>query len=784
MKQVIRSFLFLLIVSVLFFYQFFFLGKVPFPGDLLIAEYVPWKYETILGFNPGSFPNKAQYFDTLQQLYPWKQLVVEQISSGRIPLWNPYNFSGSPLLANLQSSVFNPVNILFFLFSMPTAWGISVYLQCLISSVFMYLFARKLRLGVIPSLLSSISYSYSLFMTVFLEYNTIGFGVALLPVALYSYELLREKRTGMRIFLYSLSVALFFFVGHIQIAVLAYFFLLFYIFFSHKTVSFTKQKQLYEAIFLIFLALVIAAVQLLPSIELLTLSARVSQQYGFLVEKLLIQPWQLIMILIPDIFGNPVSRNFIANETYPTKAMSVGAGVFLFSFIGLWQWRKDKSVGMFALPLFIVLLLTTRTPFSEIFYRFQLPLFSTSSPSNMIFLSSFCLSILAGFGLQAWLKGEAKVKQLLFFLLFVVLLLLFSFQHKEFFQEKNILLSFSFLAGACILFLVGIVKSTWSRFCSILFLGIVLAESFFFFQKFNPFVSPETVYPDTQIARELRTLTSNGDRFWSFGNAATESNIQTQLHLYSTDGYDPLYPAAYGELLYSTREGRFPTTFDNATRSNAVIAPESSGRGSLQQNDARLRVLNLLSVKYILDRDENASSEKTFPEPSFQRIYHKDGWSIYDNKNALPRARLVSSVVISKDPESFTDTFFDKDFDNRKTVVLGNDINESLNMKRGKVTQFIAESDRMLFKTKSDGGSVLALSSAYYPGWKVLIDGKEKELLRVNHALSGVFVPSGEHDVVFYYWPNSFVFGMYLSIIGIVALISYAWFIQKILIHK
>jgi hypothetical protein len=769
---------------VIFFYQFFFFGKVPFPGDLLVAEYVPWKYETILGFNPGSFPNKAQYFDTIQQLYPWKQLVVSQISSGRIPLWNPYNFSGSPLLANIQSSVFNPVNILFFLFSMPTAWGFSVYLQCFIASVFMYLFARKLRLGVIPSLLSSVSYSYSLFMTVFLEYNTIGFGVALLPVALYCYELLREKRTGLRIVLFCLSVTLFFLVGHLQVAVVAYLFLLFYILFSQRLSFFVTQKKIYEIGFLILLATVIAGIQLVPSIELLLLSARVPQQYGFLVEKLLIQPWQFIMIMIPDIYGNPVSRNFIANETYPTKAMSVGVGVLLFSFIGFWQWKKHRVVVLFASALFIVLLFTTRTPFSEIFYRFPLPLFSTSSPSNMIFLSSFCLSILAGFGLQAWLRGETKIQQLLFFLLFVLGLLLLSFQQKEFYQEKNIFLSLSLFAGVCILFLIGFFKSAWSRTCSVVFLGIVLVESFFFFQKFNPFVPLQTVYPDTKITQELRTLTSNGDRFWSFGNAVMESNVQTQQSLYSAEGYDPLYPAAYGELLYATRDGTFPRSFDSTTRSNAVIAPQSSGQGSFLQNDARLRVLNLLSVKYILDRDENASSEKTFPETSFQRVFHQDGWSIYENKNAFPRARLVSSVVVSKDPEAFTDTVFDKDFDIGKTVILQSKINQSLSMKRGKVTQFFAESDRMLFKTKSDGGSVLALSSTFYPGWRVLIDGKEKELLQVNHALSGVFVPEGEHDVVFYYWPDSFVFGMYLTIIGIVILILYAWFVQKRVFHN
>jgi len=112
--------IFLILVAGIFFYQSIFFGRIPFPGDMLIAQYVPWKYEAILGFNPGSYPNKAQYFDVLQQLFPWKQLVVDQIQSGKVPLWNPYNFSGAPLLANIQSAVFNPIQSYFFLYPITT----------------------------------------------------------------------------------------------------------------------------------------------------------------------------------------------------------------------------------------------------------------------------------------------------------------------------------------------------------------------------------------------------------------------------------------------------------------------------------------------------------------------------------------------------------------------------------------------------------------------------------------------------------------------------------------
>src|SRR3989344_9051900 len=95
-------FLILFFVTAIFFYKTFLHGLVSFPGDLLIAEYNPWKTYSYLGYNPGSYPNKAQYFDVLRQLYPWKTLSISQLVSGNIPLWNPYNFSGAPHMANFR----------------------------------------------------------------------------------------------------------------------------------------------------------------------------------------------------------------------------------------------------------------------------------------------------------------------------------------------------------------------------------------------------------------------------------------------------------------------------------------------------------------------------------------------------------------------------------------------------------------------------------------------------------------------------------------------------------
>jgi hypothetical protein len=63
----------------------------------------------------------SELYDQIMQFYPWRDLSVQEIKAGRVPLWNPFSFCGSPLLANGQSGVFFPLNFLNFLFDPGTA---------------------------------------------------------------------------------------------------------------------------------------------------------------------------------------------------------------------------------------------------------------------------------------------------------------------------------------------------------------------------------------------------------------------------------------------------------------------------------------------------------------------------------------------------------------------------------------------------------------------------------------------------------------------------------------
>src|SRR4029078_3497893 len=102
MKQRFLIPLLFLGITLLFFYPLL-KGNIPFPGDLLVGGYEPYKSYSHLGFAPGGVPNKAQGPDVIRESIPWKYFAAEQIKKGEVPFWTPYNFSGNPLMANFQS---------------------------------------------------------------------------------------------------------------------------------------------------------------------------------------------------------------------------------------------------------------------------------------------------------------------------------------------------------------------------------------------------------------------------------------------------------------------------------------------------------------------------------------------------------------------------------------------------------------------------------------------------------------------------------------------------------
>ena len=82
----------------------------------------------LLLYWPFLFGGKTLYWGTaLLQFWPWRRFAVQELLAGRLPLWNPYAGSGVPLLADHQSAIFYPLNVLYLFLPVERAMGVSAF---------------------------------------------------------------------------------------------------------------------------------------------------------------------------------------------------------------------------------------------------------------------------------------------------------------------------------------------------------------------------------------------------------------------------------------------------------------------------------------------------------------------------------------------------------------------------------------------------------------------------------------------------------------------------------
>jgi membrane protein YfhO len=82
---------------------------------------------------------------------------------------------------------------------------------------------------------------------------------------------------------------------------------------------------------------------------------------------------------------------------------------------------------------------------------------------------------------------------------------------------------------------------------------------------------------------------------------------------------------------------------------------------------------------------------------------------------------------------------------------------------------------RVQVAVQSDGDGLLVLGDPWYPQWRVEVDGRPAELLRVDHAFRGVRVPAGSHQVVFTYQDRAMAAGLVLSLAAALGLAGLWW---------
>ncbi|MEZ6059943.1 MAG: hypothetical protein R3C19_06250 [Planctomycetaceae bacterium] len=114
--------------------------------------------------------------DTYPYFMPQKQLMAEEYRRGHLPLWHDRTGLGYPLLAESQAGVLYPSNqFLYRVLDINTAYSASLVLHYWLAFVFAWRFARAQRLSLWPAMLAALVYVYGWFPArVSLEWSIIG----------------------------------------------------------------------------------------------------------------------------------------------------------------------------------------------------------------------------------------------------------------------------------------------------------------------------------------------------------------------------------------------------------------------------------------------------------------------------------------------------------------------------------------------------------------------------------------------------------------------------------
>ncbi|MBI3984701.1 MAG: YfhO family protein [Candidatus Levybacteria bacterium] len=755
--------LFLVVIWFVFSSPYFLQGRVPFASTYQVNFFAPWN--AYPGFS-GPVKNNAMP-DVISQIYPWKTFTIDSLKQGILPLWNPYSFSGTAHLANYQSAVLTPLNLLFFILPFIDAWSIAVLLQPLLAGLFMYLYLRSLLLKNFSVTVGSVSFMFCGFITTWMGYETLGYAILFLPLALFAIEKFYALKTFKYLFLLSISLPLSFFSGHFQISLYFLIFVLLYLIYKYLQ---TRNLKFFIYTFLYFLfGLFLTMPQVLVSIEAYGQSLR-----SGIFQKTEIIPWGYVATFFaPDMLGNPVTRNDWFGH-YAEWNGFAGTITIILALYTLFS-ERIKKVWFFIFTAVLSILLCFPSPVIDLIVFLKVPVLSTSAASRIIVLFSFSIAVLSSFGIE-WLFEDLKKQNkgriiywliatlIIFALLWVVVLgkLILPID-KIIIARQNLILPTLLLASLVSVFVLSFIslkiKKLNKLFIILPFVIVVLIsfDLFRFANKWQEFSPKSLAFPKVAVEEKFREI-SGFERV--YGNLGGEATIYYKLP--TVVGYDAVYNQRYGQFIASLQNG----DLENSARS-VVSFPENGLYSRLG--------LNFLNVRYFVHKIADGRSPWVFPfwnyPDEFNSIYDDGVYQIFENTKAYKRAFLVDSYKVRTDPQEILNAMLLEDLDLTKTLVLEKDISTKLGLKKGSATIDKYLPNEVTIKTVSDGNSLLFLSDPYYPGWKALVDGKESEILRSDFAFRSVIVPKGEHTVKFVYDPISFKLGLILFGLGLVSMV-------------
>jgi hypothetical protein len=747
-------------------------------------------------------------YDALVFFYPLRAYLGDALRSGRIPLWNPYLFMGAPFLANPQTAVLYPPSWLFVVGPVYAGYTVQLVVHVFLAAAFMYAFARRaLGACVLASVVGGLAYGFSGFTVAQTGHLNQLSAAAWLPAVLLSYDRAVTTRRIAWIGLGALALALELLAGHPQVVYMTLIALALFglvrapwPFASAQALASQQPTGLPAAsqgrlspirwawavgagAGIGLLAASVAAAQLVPTLELTSLSIRgggvrwedavAGSLPGYLVPRALLPPFWL----------QAGSTEFLGYS---------GVAPLTLAFLGLACARSRFVVfGVTLCGLGLFLALGENNAWYRWFFD-SVPGFDTFRvPARWLFLWQLGVSVLAVLGAD-WIGRGARVDlrrrdiwpRATLVALVLAIGLAWQQDQGEPFPQRRTPAAWAGIAAAT-LAAGALATLDRTRAAGVLLVGLTAVELFVAADASPARQAPPAELDSPGVAAAwLREHADSSARILSAARPEYASSYEPdaraalgafpenvvrsllvawkwrdtlapneplQLGIRSADGYD-------GGVLPLQRFVQLSELLVASPRPDGVLLSRLSTLPSS-------RALDLVGVRYLVTNDGA-------PAPNDAVRVALGDLDVYERRSSAAMTTVMFRARQPLPDDQAQVRLGEPTFDPNAELVLAPDPSaQSLVSDRSgqAVAPAAADAEHWRARVTLPEAGYLLQREAWYPGWRARVDGQDAPVVRADLLFRAVFVPAGEHDVELYFDSSTVRLGALISLLGLVA---------------
>lgn len=771
-----------LAIGVFFFADALVLDRTVIPTGALYTEQ-PWKSE-----NPESAGDVAQQYDLIQQFYPWADYFKRSVWAGQFPLWNPYNYLGTPFFANPQTALLFPLTWLHLLLPLRYSFSAILLVKLVVCLLGMFFWLRSLRLKPQASLLGAIVFGLSMNTASSLAFPYSNVTI-LFPWALLLLKRFLDSSSRGNFSWLVCILVLIVFAGQPQSALPAFLALMLFTLMAGRFRSSASLSRLGLVLAAFLLAGLVTAVQWLPSFEYV---AESMVQFGPRIVKSTYPfgPSTLITLLVPDFFGGLLSGEYWGFPGYHYTAFySSILALLLIPFAFRTSRFGEERLVLF--PVLIGLLALGVILGLPIFEALlELPGFDLLRRHRFSFLLVFSLGELAARGADAlfrgvWSKGKTLAVLLPSLLSMLAAIVLGSWLYGEFLRRLDPA-DFVFLNSirSALLLVVGgaiCMLHRRRRLISVLVALVFLDLAWFSF-GLNPRGSASSLFPPSELANRLKEQHER-PRIFSF-HPVFNPNTAMVYELQDVRGYDVITPR---------RLFRYMQRID-PDLGNLFVWLNQFEKGGIHRSTMMQRAVDAALLEHGKElRDYFASdsywtvgigkveNQRLFDLLQIEYVLGPPGRGLA----GLQPASLSEDIRVLSNPSARpARLYFDwKESNATDALMAMNDLNleetavveaplpppdrKAINPLES-VQLLDRDSHHSRYLVESSFPAVLVEFERFSSGWKATLDKKKMvEVFPAQSIFRAVFLPAGRHQIEFSYEPDSLRYGLLLSGTGL-----------------